>query len=57
MQLLEILGRLSWRLSGKDSACKAGGSGKIPGVRNGYSLQYSCLGNPMNHKSWTQLSN
>ena len=38
---------------GKESACNAGdlssipGSGKYPGEGNGYPLQYSCLGNPM----------
>ena len=43
------------------------GSGRSPGGRNGNSLQYSCLGNPMDWgawrvtvhgvaKSWTQLS-
>ena len=43
------------------------GSGRSPGERNGNSLQYSCLGNPMGRgawrvtvhgatKSWTQLS-
>ena len=43
------------------------GSGRFPEEGNGYSLQYSCLGNPMERgawwatihgvmKSWTQLS-
>ena len=38
---------------GKVSACSAGdpdsipGSGRFPGEGNGNSLQYSCLGNPM----------
>ena len=38
---------------GKESACNAGvaglilGSGRSPGEGNGFSLQYSCLGNPM----------
>ena len=43
------------------------GSGRSPGEGNGYPLQYSCLGNPMDReawqatvhgitKSWTQLS-
>ena len=37
----------------KESACNAGDLGSIPGLRrspgeeNGYPLQYSCLGNPM----------
>ena len=45
--------RLPWWLSGKESACKAGdpgsipGSGKSPGEGNGYPRQYSCLENPM----------
>ena len=58
---------------GKESASSAGdlrlilGSGKSPGVGNGYTLQYSCLENSMERgtwratvhgvvKSWTQLS-
>ena len=38
---------------GKESACNVGdlglipGSGRSPGEGNGYPLQYSCLGNPM----------
>ena len=28
------------------------GSGRSPGVGNGNSLQYSCLGNPMNRGAW-----
>ena len=38
---------------GKESACSAGDSGSIPGSgrfpeeENGYPLQYSCPGNPM----------
>ena len=38
---------------GKDTGCKAGnsgsipGSGRSPGERNGNPLQYSCLENPM----------
>ena len=27
-------------------------SGRSPGEGNGYSLQYSCLGNPMDRKAW-----
>ena len=44
---------LHWWLSGKESACNAGDLGSIPGLRrspgegNGYPLQYSRLGNPM----------
>ena len=47
----------SWGLpggaDGKDSACNAGepalipGWGRSPRERNGYPLQYSCLGSPM----------
>ena len=28
------------------------GLGKVPGVGNGNSLQYSCLGNPMDRGAW-----
>ena len=31
----------------KESACKAGASGSIPGGENGYLFQYSCLENPV----------
>ena len=58
----------------KESACNARDPGSIPGSErspaegNGYPLQYSCLGNPMDRgawwtavhgvaKSWTRLSN
>ena len=55
--------------AGKESACKAGDLGSIPGVRRscregkGYPLQYSVLENSTDcmglevAKSWTQLSN
>ena len=42
----------------KESACNAGDPGSIPGLRrssgerNGYSLQYSCLENPMDRGAW-----
>ena len=42
----------------KESACNAGdpslilGSGRSPGEGNGKSLQYSCLGNPMDRGAW-----
>ena len=42
----------------KESACNAGalasisGSGRSPGEGNGYSLQYSCLENPMDRGAW-----
>ena len=41
---------------GKESGCNAGdlssipGSGRSPG--EGYPLQYSCLGNPMDKRAW-----
>ena len=28
------------------------GSGRSPGVGNGYPLQYSCLGNPKDREAW-----
>ena len=28
------------------------GSGRSPGEGNGYPLQYSCLGNPMDSEAW-----
>ena len=43
---------------GKESACNAGdpgsipGLGKSPGERNGNSLRYSCLENPMVRGLW-----
>ena len=43
---------------GKESACSAGdwgsipGSGRFPSEGNGYPLQYSCLGNPMDKGDW-----
>ena len=43
---------------GKESACLAGdpgsipGSGRFPGVGNGYPLQYSCLENSMDREAW-----
>ena len=42
----------------KESACKAGhrgsvpGSGTFPGEGNGNPLQYFCLGNPMDKGAW-----
>ena len=42
----------------KESACNAGDTGLIPGSGrssgegNGNSLQYSCLGNPMDKGAW-----
>ena len=43
---------------GKESACNAedlgsvSGSGRSPGERNGYPLQYSCLENSMDRGTW-----
>ena len=43
---------------GKESSCRAGNLDSIPrwercpGKGNGYPLQYSCLGNPMNRGTW-----
>ena len=43
---------------GKQSACNVGdpgllpGSGRSPGKGNGYSLQYSCLGNLIDRGAW-----
>ena len=45
-------------LSGKESPCKAGDMGLIPGLGrshgegNGNPFQYSCLGNPMDRGAW-----
>ena len=45
-------------LSGEESTCNTGdtgfipGSGRSPGKGNGYPLQYSCLGNPMDREAW-----
>ena len=42
----------------KETACDVGdldsipGSGRSPEEGNGYPLQYSCLGNPMNRGAW-----
>ena len=52
---------LPWWFSGKESTCNAGnagdigsipGSGRFPRGRNGNSLQYSCLENPMDRGAW-----
>ena len=46
------------RSNSKEFACNAGYLGLIPGLRkslgeeNGYPLQYSCLGNPMDRGAW-----
>ena len=47
-----------WWLSGKEPMCQAEGpglipeSGRSPREENGNSLQYSCLGNPMDRGTW-----
>jgi len=49
---------LPWWLSSKESACNAGDlglipeSGRSPAEGQGNSLQYSCLGNPMDRGAW-----
>ena len=46
---------------GKESACKSGdpglipGSGRSPGEGNGNELQYSCLENPMDRGDWQAI--
>ena len=43
---------------GKESACKAGDLGSVPGLGrssgegNGYSPQYSCVDSPMDRGAW-----
>ena len=55
---LETVRGLPRRLSGKESACRAGDAGSIPGLgrspgeRNGNPFQYSHLGNPMGRGGW-----
>ena len=45
-------------LGSKESACSARDTNLIPGLGrslgegNGYPLQYSCLGNPMDREAW-----
>ena len=54
---LRALGLPRW-LSSKEFACNVGdlglipGSGRSPGERNGYPLQYSCLENSMDRGAW-----
>ena len=46
---------------GKESACKSGdlglipGLGRSPGEENGNPLQYSCLENPMDKGAWLAI--
>ena len=54
---IRYFGFIRW-LSGKESACNAGDTESIPGLRrslgegNSNPLQYSCLGNPMDRGVW-----
>ena len=47
---------------GKESACKVGDPGSIPGLGrapgegNGNPLQYSCLENPMDRGEWQAIA-
>ena len=56
--VLDTIPGLLWWLSSKESVCNAGDAGSIPrlerslGEGNGNSLQYSCLGNPMDRGAW-----
>ena len=49
---------LTWWLSSKESTFNAEdtylipGSGRSPGEGNGNPLQYSCLGNPLERRTW-----
>ena len=56
--LLEISLGFPTGIDGEETTCNAGdvglipGSGRFPGEGNGYPLQYSCLGNPMDRGAW-----
>ena len=63
--LCELLFQIHYPLGGLDSKESAGsagdpgpilGSGRFPGEGNGYPLQYSCLGNPIDRASWLGYS-
>ena len=49
---------LGLKFKGAPTACNAGnlgltlGSERSPGVGNGYPIQYSCLGNPVDRGAW-----
>ena len=53
-----VLGHIPDGSVGKETACKAGDTGSIPGsgrcpeYGNGNLLQYSCWGNPMDRGAW-----
>ena len=57
-QQQQVVIGLPWQISGKESACNAGGLGSIPGLGrspgggHGTLLQYSCLENPMDRRAW-----
>ena len=56
--ILSVLFLLPDGSDGKESACKAGDPGSIPGLgrspgeRHGYPLQYSCLENSVDGGTW-----
>ena len=58
MITLRAFGGFRGDSDGKESACKAGdlgsipGSGRSPGAGNGYPLQYSCLENSIDRGAW-----
>ena len=53
-----VLGGFPGGSDGKESACKVGdlglipGSGRSPGEGNGNPLQCSCLANPVDRRAW-----
>ena len=49
---LGLITVILWWLSGTESACSVGVSGRLPGEGNGNPLQYSCPGNPMDRGDW-----
>ena len=57
-KLVMVTSELLWWLIGKESACKAGDIGVIPGLGrspregNGNPLQYSCLETPLDRGAW-----
>ena len=57
-RLVVVAQSLSYCSDAKESACNVrdpgsvSGSGRSPGERNGYSLQDSCLDNPMDRGAW-----
>ena len=53
LRLLSILvGLVSYLQNDMHSVGLIPGSGRSPGERNDYPLQYSCLGNPMDKGAW-----